>query len=119
MAAVVKTVGVVGTGVIGASWTAIFLARGLRVLVSDPAPDAEKKLNSYLQSVWPGLERNGLTLNASLSNCKFVGSTLAAHYGEVDFIQEVWWDQSFYIVELTRTERTRAVGPQDQIDRGD
>jgi 3-hydroxyacyl-CoA dehydrogenase len=32
---------VIGTGVIGASWTALFLARGLKVIVTDPAPGAD------------------------------------------------------------------------------
>jgi 3-hydroxyacyl-CoA dehydrogenase len=56
----IRTVGIVGTGVIGASWTALFLAHGLRVLVADPAPGAEEKLASYLDDVWPALEIMGL-----------------------------------------------------------
>ncbi|MGO1582278.1 MAG: 3-hydroxyacyl-CoA dehydrogenase NAD-binding domain-containing protein, partial [Actinomycetaceae bacterium] len=35
------TVAVVGTGVIGASWTTHFLARGYDVRAHDPAPGAE------------------------------------------------------------------------------
>jgi 3-hydroxyacyl-CoA dehydrogenase len=85
----VKSVGVVGTGVIGASWTALFLSQGLQVLVSDPAPDAEEKLSSYLKMVWPTLEIIGLASGASISNYRFVGSSLEKYYGEVDFIQEV------------------------------
>ncbi|KAK2616926.1 hypothetical protein QQS21_000014 [Conoideocrella luteorostrata] len=84
----IRTVGVVGTGVIGASWTGLFLAHGLQVLVSDPAPDAEQKLAGYLKSIWPTLERLGLQPTASLSNYRFVGSSLDGHYDEVDFIQE-------------------------------
>jgi len=89
MALTIKTVGVVGTGVIGASWTALFLAHGLRVLVSDPAPDAEKHLTDYLKSVWPSLQQIGLHPEASLSNCTFVGKHFDDHCGKVDFIQEV------------------------------
>jgi carnitine 3-dehydrogenase len=37
-------VAVIGTGVIGASWTVHFLAQGLDVVASDPAPDAEERL---------------------------------------------------------------------------
>jgi 3-hydroxyacyl-CoA dehydrogenase len=36
----IKRVAVIGTGVIGASWTALFLARGLEVTATDVAPDA-------------------------------------------------------------------------------
>lgn len=35
---VIKTVGVVGAGVIGASWTALFLYKGFKVKVYDPYP---------------------------------------------------------------------------------
>ena len=34
----IRRVAVIGTGTIGASWTAYFLARGLEVRASDPAP---------------------------------------------------------------------------------
>ena len=85
----IETVGVVGTGVIGASWTALFLAHGLRVIVADPSPNAAKQLISYLDSVWPALQTMGLSHGASLENYKFVGTSLDEHYGEVDFVQEV------------------------------
>ncbi|KAI4934602.1 hypothetical protein J4E85_002460 [Alternaria conjuncta] len=84
----IRTVGIVGTGVIGASWTGLFLAHGLRVIVADPAPGAEEKLASYLESIWPALETMGLDENASLSNYEFVGATLGRHYKDVDFLQE-------------------------------
>ncbi|KAJ9298232.1 hypothetical protein DTO271G3_3837 [Paecilomyces variotii] len=84
----IKTVGVVGTGVIGASWTALFLANGLRVLVSDPAPGAKDRLITYLNTVWPVLERLHLRPGASISNWTFVGESLGDACAEVDFIQE-------------------------------
>ena len=37
----VKTVAIVGTGVIGASWTAFFLHKGFLIHAFDPAVDAE------------------------------------------------------------------------------
>ena len=85
----IKTVGIVGTGVIGASWTALFLAHGLRVLVADPGPDAAEKLASNLKQIWPALEDIGLSNDASLQNYEFVGASLGEHYDKVDFIQEV------------------------------
>jgi carnitine 3-dehydrogenase len=36
----IRRVAVVGTGTIGMSWAAAFLARGLEVSASDPAPEA-------------------------------------------------------------------------------
>ena len=85
---VIKTVATIGTGVIGASWTALFLARGLKVLVTDPAPNAEKNLKTYLKAQWPTLTRIGLSEGASLKNYTFVNS-LDNHFDEIDFIQEV------------------------------
>ena len=37
----ISRVAAIGTGTIGASWTVVFLARGLTVAASDPAPGAE------------------------------------------------------------------------------
>lgn len=98
MARTIETVGVVGTGVIGASWTALFLAHGLRVLVSDPAPDAEQHLAAYLKGVWPSLQQLGLHQDASLSNCTFVGKNFDDHCGKVDFIQEVTYPLVIWIL---------------------
>ncbi|KAF5664489.1 3-hydroxyacyl dehyrogenase [Fusarium heterosporum] len=84
----IKTVGVVGTGIIGASWIGLFLAHGLRVLVADPGPGAEKKLAQYLEKIWPTLQELGLSQEASLKNYEFVGPSLDERYADVDFVQE-------------------------------
>jgi 3-hydroxyacyl-CoA dehydrogenase len=42
------TIGVVGTGVIGAGWAAYFLAKGFDVAASDPAEGAETRLRSIV-----------------------------------------------------------------------
>ena len=89
MASNIATVGVCGTGVIGASWTGLFLSKGMQVLVSDPAPGAKEKLDAHLKEIWPALERIGLGPGASLSNYKFVGASLDDHLDQVDFVQEV------------------------------
>ncbi|KAF7594643.1 hypothetical protein BBP40_008733 [Aspergillus hancockii] len=83
----IRTVAIIGTGVIGASWTALLLARGLKVLVTDPAPNAEKNLNAYLEAQWPTITQMGLSEGASLSNYTFV-SSLDNYFDEIDFIQE-------------------------------
>ncbi len=60
----VRRVAVVGTGTIGASWAALFLARGLHVTASDPAPDAAERLGGFIKRAWPALERLGLATGA-------------------------------------------------------
>jgi len=49
----IRTVAVIGTGTIGASWTALFLARGFDVVASDPAPDAEERLKAFVERALP------------------------------------------------------------------
>jgi len=51
---------VVGGGVIGTSWTALFLARGLGVTVSDPLPDVQQRVRTGLREIAPTLARLGL-----------------------------------------------------------
>ncbi len=44
----VKRIAIVGTGVIGASWAAEYLARGFDVVATDPGPNAEANLRRYV-----------------------------------------------------------------------
>jgi 3-hydroxyacyl-CoA dehydrogenase len=83
----IKRVAIVGTGVIGASWAALFLAHGLDVVATDPAPDAEKNLRHYVDGAWPVLEQLGLASVASKERLSFTTS-MADAVKDVDFIQE-------------------------------
>ena len=83
----IRRVAVVGTGVIGASWAAQYLARGLDVVATDPAPDAEANLRKYVDEAWEQLEEIGLSAGASrdrLTFTKDMGQALA----QADFVQE-------------------------------
>jgi carnitine 3-dehydrogenase len=55
--AAIRRVAAIGAGTIGASWVAVFLARGLRVAASDPAPGAEAFLKGFVAAAWPSLAR--------------------------------------------------------------
>jgi 3-hydroxyacyl-CoA dehydrogenase len=83
----IATVAVVGTGVIGASWVAKFLAAGLDVVASDPGPDAEDKMHAAIASHWTVLQRMGLAAGASTDRVRFVGDPATAVSG-ADFVQE-------------------------------
>jgi 3-hydroxyacyl-CoA dehydrogenase len=72
-----KTVAVVGTGVIGASWAALFLAHGLDVVATDPAPDAEERLRADVAA----------TGIAAPDRLTFVAD-LAEAVADADFVQE-------------------------------
>ena len=60
----IKRVAIIGTGVIGASWTALFLAHGLEVIATDVAPGAEDRLRDYVRDAAPALQRLGSPLSA-------------------------------------------------------
>src|SRR4051812_39568520 len=79
-------VAVVGSGVIGASWAAYFLARGLRVTATDPTPDAEGRLRAAVAAIWPVLERLG-PVSGSPDALRFEAE-LEGAVAEADFVQE-------------------------------
>ncbi len=54
----IRTVAIVGTGTIGASWTSLFLANGFDVVASDPAPEAEVKLRAFVARALPDCRRS-------------------------------------------------------------
>jgi 3-hydroxyacyl-CoA dehydrogenase len=83
----IRRIAVVGTGVIGASWIALFLARGLQVVATDIAPNAEASLRRFVETAWPALKRLGLSPGASQSNLKFTPA-LAQAVTDADLIQE-------------------------------
>jgi carnitine 3-dehydrogenase len=80
-------IAVVGTGVIGASWTAYFLARGFDVAATDPADGAEKRLRTLIDGFWSTLERIGLAEGASRSRLRFDPDIARAVEG-CAFVQE-------------------------------
>jgi carnitine 3-dehydrogenase len=56
----INNIAIVGTGVIGASWAAQYLARGFDVVATDPGPNAEANLRKYVDEAWPDLTDIGL-----------------------------------------------------------
>lgn len=84
----IKTVGVIGTGVIGASWTALFLSKGLKVIATDSSPDAEARLLDYLHKNGSSVPNAKLTTTTYLENLRFVRD-IDPYLGEIDLIQEV------------------------------
>jgi carnitine 3-dehydrogenase len=83
----IKTVGIVGCGVIGAGWAARCLARGLDVVASDPAPGAEERLRAAVDNAWPALTRLGLWPGADRGRLSFEAD-LATVAARADFLQE-------------------------------
>jgi 3-hydroxyacyl-CoA dehydrogenase len=83
----IRRVAIIGTGVIGASWTSLFLAKGLEVVATDVAPNAEAALKRFIESAWPVLKRLGLATGASQSRLSFTADLATAVKG-ADLVQE-------------------------------
>src|SRR3984893_8054950 len=83
----IRRIAIIGTGVIGASWTSLFLAKGLQVVATDVAPNAEAALRKFVDAAWPALKRLGLSPGASQSNLKFTAALAQAVDG-ADLVQE-------------------------------
>jgi len=83
----IRRVAIVGTGVIGASWAAQYLARGFDVVATDPAPNAETNLRKYVEDAWPALTTIGLSPGASRDRLRFTASMEEA-LSQADFVQE-------------------------------
>jgi len=83
----IRRIAIVGTGVIGASWAAQYLARGFDVIATDPAPNAEANLRKYVDEAWPALSQVGLSPGASRDRLSFTTDMKKA-LAEADFVQE-------------------------------
>jgi 3-hydroxyacyl-CoA dehydrogenase len=83
----VHRIAIVGTGVIGASWAALYLARGFDVIATDPAPNAEASLRKYVDEAWNSLTSIGLSTGATRDRLSFT-SNMSEALAKADFVQE-------------------------------
>lgn len=89
--ATIRTIAVIGTGTIGSSWATAFLAAGLDVRATDPAPNAEARLRDFVALAWPDMVSLGRTggrnLAAAQEALTFHADAAAAAQG-ADLVQE-------------------------------
>jgi 3-hydroxyacyl-CoA dehydrogenase len=83
----IRRIAIVGTGTIGASWAALYLARGFDVIATDPAPGAEAALHKYVDDAWVVLNSIGLSPGASRDRLQFTPDMKKA-LSQADFVQE-------------------------------
>src|SRR3989449_1756781 len=83
----IRRIAIVGTGVIGASWAAEYLARGFDVIATDPVPNAEANLRKYVDEAWKDLTNIGLSKGASRDRLTFTTDMKEA-LSKADFVQE-------------------------------
>ena len=83
----IKTVGIAGTGVIGAGWAARLLYQGIDVIAFDPAADAEKRMRAAIDTAWPSMQNLNDGVSGEPGKLSFASS--ANEMAEqADFIQE-------------------------------
>jgi ketoreductase RED1 len=78
---------VIGGGVIGSSWTALFLAHGHDVVVTDPNPDIEAVVGDAVARIAPTLARLGLPTGELDHRLRFEPD-LALAVRDADVVQE-------------------------------
>ncbi|EUC40620.1 hypothetical protein COCMIDRAFT_108324 [Bipolaris oryzae ATCC 44560] len=85
----VQHITVIGSGSIGASWAALFLAQGLKVTAFDINPAAEATLRKLVKNALPVLKSLGLLKNPNTSPEDITFTTdLAIALKDADFVQE-------------------------------
>lgn len=83
----IRRIAIIGTGVIGASWVAQYLAGGFEVIATDPAPNAEANLRNYVDAAWKSLTVIGLSPGATREQLRFTTDMKEA-LSKADFVQE-------------------------------
>lgn len=93
-------VAVIGAGVIGASWAALFVAHDLKVTVCDPRPEAEAEVRDVIERSADALAALGARPRAALAALRFdsdveravAGAVLVQENGpeRLDFKQALW-----------------------------
>lgn len=83
----VKTVGLIGGGVIGAGWAARLAINGIEVRVFDPDPEAQRKIDAVLENARRAYAKLTLAPLYEPAPVRLV-PTLEAAVAEADFVQE-------------------------------
>jgi len=84
----VRHVAIVGTGVIGAGWAAVFAARHYNVTAFVRSQGSEDKFATFLERAWQKLLSRGLAVEPEGWKAVKVVRSLAECVGTADYIQE-------------------------------
>lgn len=84
----IRHVAVLGGGLIGRSWTTLFLAAGRSVAVYDPDPATELRVREAIESAWPVLKQLGLTDAAAPAGELVICADPRAAVEGAQFVQE-------------------------------
>jgi len=85
----IRSVAVIGTGSVGASWAALFLSHGMEVVAYDPSEGAEERARAFIRDAWPALVELKIASDPKppLDKLRFVESPAIAAIA-ADLVQE-------------------------------
>ena len=102
----IKTVGIAGTGLIGAGWAARLLMRGFNVIAYDVDQAAETKLRAAVKVAWPSMEK---LLGKPAKKGKLTFTTdLDEMASKADFVHEAAPEREELKIKLFRDIDARA-----------
>lgn len=84
----IRTVAVIGSGVIGSGWVAAFLASGRKVRIFDPSPAAQGRVVAHVVRAWDEMEALELVQEGANQQALTFHEDLREGVGDADFIQE-------------------------------
>src|ERR1044072_3655057 len=84
-----KHIGLIGTGSVGCGWAAIYVARGYKVIATDPASTTKSRARDFVVDTWDALRKLGIANSerAPEDNLTFV-STPGEVAASVDLVHE-------------------------------
>ena len=81
-------IAIIGTGVIGSSWAALFAASGYQVVAADPQPNAAQDLAQAVDRCWASLERQGLVVDGATPDLVRLADSARSSVEGALFVQE-------------------------------
>lgn len=84
----VKKIAIVGTGVIGSGWAALFCAKGYTVVAYVRSPFSKNKFLGFLESAWRKIVKRGLAADPEGYKKVQIVMNLAECVADADYVQE-------------------------------
>lgn len=84
----ISRVAIIGGGLIGSSWAALFLAHGLEVSVQDPVDGFETRVREFVSRAWPDLKAFGAKEDIPPFERLHFAHDIESACQNVDFVQE-------------------------------
>lgn len=84
----IETVGIIGRGIIGASWAIVFARSGVRVRIWCRKPEATEEVRAHLAASLTALRGTGLEGDADTLDRITVHTSIMETLADVDYVQE-------------------------------